>query len=327
MCFVLTANVKIGDFKPVKPSSLNWKRDINDYSDTASIRLPAIAMLKTNGGTYAKVDTGLQMKEGMKIIIEAGYNGTNHVQFKGFLRRRNFTVPLELECEGYSYQLRKKEGYNKSYKQVTVKQLLSDLIAGTDIKLSDKIPNIPLKNIYFKNVKGTDVLDYLKEKCLLTVFFDFDVLYCGLQMTDFKSKVNYRLGWNVIKDNELKFEQDRELAKVNIQIEKRDKDGRKIKAHTEIKDGVTKNLSIRHIYDPALLKKIAEEERKKLVYRGYEGKITSFLFPYVEPSMAANITDTRYPERTGLYFIESVNGSVNQSGGRIKIGIGASLGS
>jgi hypothetical protein len=174
-------------------------------------------------------------------------------------------------------------------------------------------------------VKGTDVLDYLKEKCLLTVFFDFDVLYCGLQMTDLKKTVFYRLGWNVIKDNELKFEADREYAKVNIQLEKRDKDGHKIKAKTDVKDGSVKVLKLRHIYDEDLLKKIAEEEKRKLNYKGYEGRITTFIVPYAEPGMAAVIRDTRYPERAGKYFIDSVEGSFSSSGGRQKIGIGALL--
>jgi hypothetical protein len=324
--FVMTANIIIGPYKPVKPTSVKWSRSIDDYSDTATIQFPAIARLKRDGDQYEIVQTGLQFEEGMTVQVLCGYDGNNSLRFQGFIRRINFSVPIEVECEGYSYQLRKIEGYTKSYSSVTVKQLLSDLVKGTDIKLSDQIPEIPLKNIYFKNVKGTDVLDYLKKKCLLTVYFDFDILYVGLKMTEPKATVKHRLNWNVIKDNDLKFESGKELAKVNIQIEKRTADGTKKKAVSGIKDGSVKVLKIRHIFDEALLKKIADEERNKLLFKGYEGKITGFLIPYAEPGMASKIDDTRYPERTGTYFIEKVEGHFSQSGGRQIIQIGALLG-
>jgi hypothetical protein len=325
--FLMTSNITVGQFKPFNPNAVSWRRSVDDYSDQAKIRIPAISRLKRDGDLYTNVQSAQVFTEGMKVEVRCGYDGNNILRFKGFVRRINFTVPLEIECEGYSYQLRKKEGYTQSYSTTTVKDILNDLVDGTDIKLSDKIPDIPLKNIYFKNVKGTDVLEYLKQHCLLTVFFIYDVLYCGLKMAETIGTVKHRLGWNVIKDSELKFETNRELATVNIQIEKRDKDGTKKKAKDGPKDGSVKVLKIRHIYDEALLKEIAQQERQRLLYKGYEGSITSFLVPNCEPGMASQIDDTRYPERKGTYFIEKVEGSFGIGGGRQKIGIGALLSS
>lgn len=323
--FLMTADIKIGSFKAFSPNAVSWTRSIDSYTDHALIKVPAIARLKREGDNYENVQTGLQFKEGMTVEVLCGYDGKNITRFKGFLKRVNYSIPLEIECEGYSYQLRKKEGYTASYGSTSVKAILGDLVAGTDIVLSDAIPDIPLKNIYFKNVKGTDVLEYLKDKCLLTIYFNYNVLYAGLKMTEVKSTVKHRLNWNTIKDNELKFDSGRELATVNIQVEKRDKAGHKIKAKDGVKDGSVKILKVRHINDEALLKKIAEEERQKLLHKGYEGSITGFLVPYVEPGMATQIDDVRYPERTGKYFIEKVDGSFSTSGGRQKIGIGALL--
>lgn len=323
--FLMTADIILGSFKPVKPNAVKWTRSIDSYSDTATVRLPAIAKMKRDGDEYKNVQTGLQFTEGMKAEVYCGYDGNNALRFKGFIRRVNFSVPLEIECEGYSYLLRKKEGYTKSYGSTTVKEILNDLVAGTDILLSDMIPDIQLKNIYFKNVKGTDVLEYLKDKCLLTLYFNHETLYCGLRMTEVKATIKHRLNWNVIKDSELKFEQNRELATVNIQVEKRTKDGTKKKAKDGVKDGSVKVLKVRHIDDEVLLKKIAEEERQKLLFKGYEGSITGFLVPVAEPGMATRIDDVRYPERNGTYFIESVNGEFSVAGGRQKINIGALL--
>lgn len=325
LMFLMTADINVGPYKPFKPNAAHWVRSIDNYTDTASFKVPGIAKMKVDGDKYKLVDTGLQFTEGMTVEILCGYDGRNVTRFKGFIKRVNYSLPLEIECEGYSYQLRKKEGYTKSYKSTTAKALLADLVAGTDIKLSDNIPNIPLKNIYFKNVRGTDVLDYLKEKCLLTIYFNYDVLYCGLKMTDIKATVKHRLNWNTIKDSELKFDSNRELATVNIQIEKRKKDGTKEHAKDGVEDGSVKILKVRHIDDAALMKKIAEEERAKILHKGYEGTITAFLFPVVEPGMADSIDDTRYPDRTGTYFVEKVTGSFDPGGGRLKIGIGALL--
>lgn len=319
----MTAEIKIGSFKAFSPNAVSWARSIDSYTDHALIKVPAIARMKREGDTYDYVQSGIQFKEGMQVEVLCGYDGNNVTRFKGFLKRVNFSIPLEIECEGYSYQLRKKEGYTASYGSTSVKAILGDLVAGTDIVLSDAIPDIPLKNIYFKNVKGTDVLEYLKDKCLLTIYFNFNVLYAGLKMTEVKTTVKHRLNWNTMKDSELKFDSGRELATVNIQVEKRDKAGHKIKAKDGVKDGSVKVLKVRHINDEALLQKIAEEERQKLLHKGYEGSITGFLYPYAEPGMATMIDDVRYPERTGKYFIEKVEGSFSSSGGRQKIGIGA----
>ena len=322
----MQADIKIGAFKPFKPHSVSWKRSIDTYSDTAVVKVPGLAWMKCNDTQYELVNSADQFDEGMRIDVFVGYNDIKQLRFQGFIRRINFTIPVEIECEGYSYQLRKKEGYSKSYASTTVKQILGDLIVGTDIKLSDQIPDVPLRNIYFKNVKGTDVLDYLKDKCLLTIYFNYNVLYCGLRMTEPKATVKFRLGWNVIKADDLKFNAGRELATVNIQVEKRKADGTKVKAkHGGVKDGSVKILKVRHINDQALLKKIAEEERKKMLYRGYEGVMTLFAVPYIEPGMAASIYDSRYPERTGKYFIEAVDGQFGPSGGRQKCKIGATL--
>ncbi len=323
--FLMTADIKIGPFKAFQPNAAEWHRSIDNYSDTATVKVPAISKLKCEGDTYEYVQTGLQFKEGMKAEVLCGYDGKNITRFKGFVRRVNYSIPLEIECEGYSYQLRTKHGYTKSYAVTNARAVLKDLVTGTDIKLSESIPDIPLKNIFFKNVKGTDVLDYLKEKCLLTIYFNYDTLYCGLRMTEVKATVKHRLNWNVIKDNELKFDADRELATVNIQVEKKIEDGTKKKAKYGVKDGSIKILKVRHITDEALLKKIAQEEREKLLHTGYEGTITAFLFPYVEPGMASHIDDVRYTDRTATYFIEKVDGSFSTGGGRQKIGIGALL--
>jgi phage protein D len=322
--FRMTCDIIIGPFKPVKPHSVKWSRSVENISDTATIKAPAISMLKKDGDHYERVQTGLQFKEGMSVQVNAGYDGRNIIRFKGFIKRINYTIPLEIECEGFSYQLRKKLDFSRSYKSTTVKKILEDLIQDTDISLSAAIPDIPIAKATFQNCTGIQVLEWLKEKCLLTVYFNHESLYVGLMQTEPKRSVKYRLGWNVIKDNELKFNADKEFAEVRIQVASRSKDGKKEKAFVGKKDGQVKKVRTL-LTDPEAQKRIAEQVKNDLLNRGYEGTITAFLEPFVEPGMTAVIEDSKYPERTGKYFITGVEGDFSSSGGRQKVKIGNSL--
>lgn len=323
--FTITCNIELGPYESIPPHAVKISRSIDNYSDSATIKLPGVCRLKTGADKYENVPTALQFKEGMTAVIYGGYNGDNSRLFKGFIRRINFATPVEIECEGYSYQLRLIKDYSKSYKATTVLQILKDLVKGTAIKLSRRIPNIPLTNIFFKNVSGVEVLDYLKKKCLLTVYFNNEEMYAGLQEAEPKDTVKFRLGWNVIKDDDLKFEDKKENANVKIMLQSPTKTGHKKTAEQGPKDGNVKVIKVRHIQDQATLNKMAEAQKDKLVYKGYEGKITCFLQPYAEPGMAAFIDDAKYPERTGKYFIEGVETEVSPAGGRQKISIGARL--
>lgn len=322
----MTCHIEIGTFKPITTAhSLEWSSSVDNFSDTATIKFPAITTLKRDGDTYERLQTGLQFKEGMSVGIYAGYDGKNDLRFTGFIRRINFTIPVEIECEGYSYQLRKKLDFTKSYTNSTVKKILSDLIEGTDITLSNAIPDIPIPKVTFKNVSGTQVLDWFKDKCLLTVYFNRNELYVGALQLEAKGTKKFRLGWNVIKDNELKFNDQKEFADVRIEVGGRDKKGKHKREGSGTMNSQVKRMRSA-ITDPATLKKIADQKRSELVNRGYEGSITAFLIPSVEPGMAAHIDDTKYQERQGLYFITGVSGSFSTSGGRQKIKIGNSLG-
>lgn len=324
--FKMTASVSFKGFKPVKPNALTWSRSVENFSDTAQVKLPNKARIVggVNDGKF--VQTGTQFPEGTLVEIYAGYNGENDLQFKGFVRRINFTIPVEIECEGYSYQLRKKLGINKSYKATTIKSILADLIQGTDIKLHPSIPNIPIEKVTFQNASGIQVLEWMKEKCLLTCYFVYDQLYVGgLQLAP-STTAKFRLGWNVVKDNELKFN-EKEFSEVKITVLNRKANGQlsgKSSAPHGIVSGVKKLKTL--ITDSKTQSDIAERERGFIKNRGYEGTITAFLKPFVVPNMAVQIEDLKYKSRTGKYFVTGVDGSFSKSGGRQKIKIGNTLG-
>lgn len=312
-----------------KPSSMEWDLSVDNYCQTASFIIPSKCAGNTKITSIREIknadSTGDYLKEGDKVQLYAGYDNKYDLQFSGFISRINFDKPLKVECEGYSYQLRNKI-INKSFSKTTVKEVLNYLIKGTNIRLSPQCPDkVVFESAGFKNKNGIEVLEYLKEKYLLTIFFQSNVLYVGWLATYKSSAVKFRLRWNVIKNDQLLY-RTYTGSKVNIYVASRNKSGTKEKAGTDEKNksASTKTINTysRNMDDKKLMAKDAQLRQNS---QGYSGSITAFLVPYVRPGMTAIILDKENPKRDGSYFIESVKGSFGPGGGRQVIGISFAL--
>ena len=321
----LTSDITIGIYKGIKPAKVSWKTDINSFNDTATIDLPRISYLTTvktethdiNQQNERQVYT---FKEGDKINISLGYDTHNTKRFQGFIKRVNMSVPVKIECEGYSYLLYDII-FNRSYAHVSVKQLLTDLCGKTEIVLSSEMPDIPLTNVRFKNATGHQVLEWLQKECHLAVYFDFDTLYVGTQFGKKQTTKKFRLGWNTVKEDDFK----KRIVDKNVRIVIKEKSpaGTVKRTKSDVnKYSDEKALKIKAGIPAALLKQIANRLQTKDNYRGYEGTITAFLEPSVTKGMIADITDKQYGDRTGKYFIESVSGEFGPNGGRQTIQLG-----
>ncbi|WP_291122794.1 hypothetical protein [Flavobacterium sp. UBA6046] len=323
--FYLTSDITIGNYTKVKPAKVTWKTDVNSFTDTATIDLPRISYLKT-----VKTQTEDQQEpnekkeyvfiEGDKISISLGYDGVNDKRFEGFIKRVNMSMPVKIECEGYSYLLYDVI-FNKTYANVTVKQLLTDVCAGTEIVLSSEMPDIPLTNVRFKNATGHQVLEWLVKECHLTVYFNFNELYVGTLFGKKGKTIKLKLGWNTVKEDDFK----KRLVDKNVKIviqEKAATGSVKRTKSDELKYSNEKMLKIKAGIPADLLKQIANRLQTKSNYNGYEGSITAFLMPATNKGDIAAIDGYKYPEKSGNFFVESVEGEFGPGGGRQKIQLG-----
>lgn len=325
--FYLTSDIKIGSYpEKINPAKVSWKTSVNSFTDTCTIELPRITYLKTvqTETDDAQAPNERQeylFKENDKISISLGYDGVNTKRFEGFIKRVNMTRPVKIECEGYVYLLYDVI-FSKSYESTTVKQLLTDVCVGTDIVLSDEMPLIPLKNVYFKNATGVQVLEWLEKEIKLSVYFNFNELYVGTQYGKKQAKrVKFRLGWNTVKEDDFK----KRFVEKNVRIviqEKNPKGQVKRTKSDVLKYGADKAVKIRAGMPADILKEIANRLQTKNNYNGYEGNIVAFLEPAVNKGMIAEITDKQYPDREGDYFIETVTGEFGRNGGRQTIQLG-----
>ncbi len=335
--FVLNSNITIGQYKKVMPSEVKITKTVFEYVDRAIIKMPTTARLKRAKEVLTEsAQTAKQFVEGDFVNIELGYNGKLINEFTGFISKINFGTPLEIECEGYSYLLRKKR-YLKSFKNTSLSEVLKFLITGTEITISkDHIVDVPIPTILFQNNNGTECLEKIKEKLngLVNIYFKGKVLHAELfPVKPFEKTAYYKIGWNVILDDSLKLKEpsnDVFIIKFNStkndgsksEIEHKEKKSGLIKTHTndvEIIDVKTQ------ITDPEAKKKLAKSFADKKRFEGCEGKIKGFLQPYCETAWKASIKDEKFPDRSGIYIVESTEVTYGMSGARRTVGIGFKL--
>lgn len=315
----MTSDISIGNLKKVKCAKAVWKTDVESFVDTCTIELPRIKyMVTVKNQTEDKNEANERqeyiIKENDKVDLLLGYNGRNTRRFQGFVRRVVQGIPVKVECEGYAYLLYDVI-FNKSYASITVKQILTDLCAGTEIKLSTEIPDIPLQNVRFKNATGIQVLEWLKGECKLAVYFNFDELYVGTLFGKSQQTVKLKIGWNTIKDDDFK---QREIDK-NVQINVRVKNakGEVKRTPSDLKKySNQKDVKVKAGIPEALLKQIVNRLQTKSNYDGYQGDIELFLEPHFNKGYVAAIDGYKFPEKSGNYFVEALKGSFGKSGGR-----------
>ena len=327
MAFILGSQFNIGIYKFKGCNDLKISKSIHDYADRCVIKIPTSAALTCEDATTSSVQTARTFNVGDKVSIQLGYNGKLQPEFVGFVSNVNFTTPVEIECEGYSWQLRRKKNIKKSWGSTTLKAVLQEVVKGTDIKLHPLIPDMPLKNIVINNASGIQVIDYIKGllKGALTAFFIGDTLYMGLTYMDLaQTSVKHQIGWNTIDSSSLKYKRAIDTV-VTIQLQFRQDSGQMVSTTVGTSGGVVRTDTVSTVSDAATLKAIAQAKLLQESYDGYEGTISTFLVPYCQPGYKCILSHNKYPERGGNYFIETVETTYGQQGARRAVGIGLKL--
>ena len=326
--FTMTSDISIGQHRHVKASRVTWKSSTTDYTDICTLTLPLAPYVSHRDQTTTQIGSDMTwsdscaFKKGDAVLVSLGYDGRNHEVFRGFVLRVNFRDQLVLDCEGYAFLLRDRY-MSKSYAKTTLRQILQDLTSGTDILLSPSIDNIQLTNVWFKNAPAHRVLEWLKKECCCQVFFDGQYLYAGASRYVYADPSRStlpqkaRIGWNVVSADDLK---KNVAEQVQIHIVEKSAAGQVKKTKSEQKryDDV-REVKVRAGLPDDFLRRAVKQLQDDQNHGGYEGSITLFGEPHVFKADTIRITDERFPERAGNYFVESVDGSYGEDGFRRKL--------
>jgi hypothetical protein len=352
MAFRLTSQVTIGKY--VLKGGVNEveiNRSVKEIVDTAKIKIPAISRVNNVYNTASQaasivgaavskaaskvtpgnlpessIETSTLWTEGDIVNIQLGYNGDNRQEFKGFVRRVKSTIPVELECEGYAWQLRRK-AVKGTWKSVKLKEFLTVLIAGTDILLSPYIPDLTLTNISLeRNPNGLEALKYLHQHCHLSVYFQFDILYVGIEEAIPGDTAQYRLDWNVPRTDTINYRVANDTqVMVQVMTRKGKNETRPIVQVGDAGGSIIKE-NLPNIVDQGAVKKIANQLLAYAKFNGLEGYLEAFIQPYCKPADTAQIIDKKYNVVTGSYFIEGIEITFGIDGGKRKVHLGPALG-
>ena len=93
---------------------------------TAKIELP-LSVVMQNYDLRKQINLSGLIKEGDSIKIEAGYDNVTRLEFEGYIKRINYTIPLSIECEDELYLFRKMN-FKKSFNDAPLKDIIQYII-------------------------------------------------------------------------------------------------------------------------------------------------------------------------------------------------------
>lgn len=274
------------------------KESVKVIGDTATVMIPR------RYGKLKNKEVLQYIKTGYAVKLELGYNGEYHTEFNGYVREIGSGYPLKLYLDDAFYKLRK-NSFNKSWKSITLKQLLSEIASGYKIEC----PDVSLGAFQIDNASTMATLQKLQQDPWgFCSFLKGDTLYCQFAY-DVRGVGNihtYNFSRNVKKSN-LTFKR-KEDFKIRVRAISYLSNGKKITV--EVGD-MEKEASVRTLShrdkSESELREWALKELDRLVFNGFEGSVTGFGYPRVRAGDTLNIISPREPEQDGSYLVESVN--------------------
>lgn len=320
--FVLEGKIEIGNFVFRVLHDVEITKSVELIADTAIIKLPTRFKVKQNNEIKF---TEVAIKVGNPVKITLAYeNKYKGVEFIGFVKKIKPTTPIEVHCEDAMWLLRRKN-ITKVWEKTTLKEILQEVVKGTDLRIAENIPKIPLENYTIRNANGVQVLQHLKKEFRLSSFInDNNELYCGLkQLTNINEQVIYDLNYNLIENNlEYKTKEER---KIKVRYTYIAPDNKRKHVEQGDNDGALRSFHTSVVSDENLLREMAKSEVEKLKYDGFDGEVVSFLIPYATRGMVAKIEDKEYPHKKGTYFIKKVVTTFGTDGAKRTVTIGNKL--
>lgn len=314
--------MKIGNYVFNSIHDVEITKSTEELVDTCILKMPTKFKIRETGEAKFIEEA---IKPGDKVEVTLAYDGKfEKVEFVGFVSKVSPKIPLEIHCEDAIWHLRRKN-INKAFGKTTLKEILQEVVKDTEIKLSEKVPDVLIDKFIIQNANGAQVLQKLKVDFALSVYLDDGGnLYAGLeQMNNINQVAVYDLNYNLVS-NDLEFKTAEE-KKLKIRYTYVDKQNKKKQVEVGDQDGELRTFTTSVISDEKKLKEMAEAELKKNKYAGFEGSVKSFLMPYATRGMAAEIRDKEHKNREGKYFIKKVITTFGTDGARRAVTIGNKL--
>jgi len=327
MYYTAKAEIQIGKVKIHGVTQVEVNNSIDTIGGTAKITLPRNWMRSDSKTLLDKIATG------DRVTVQLGYNDNLKTEFTGYIAHIGDSTPLVLECDDAWYKYKRADHITKSFKRVTLKELLQFLFPGYDVQCVD----FTFSGGYIiKDVTPYTVVKKIKDEVGFCAKLDEDAktisCFWPYDFQGFK-KHTYVFGTRdgtLLKDlrdrrlvpnvaaNGLKFV-SKDDRKLQITGKARQKNGTVITATVGSKDPDAEKRTMNFGSDvktESELKSRIETELKNKSFDGYEGTITGFGTPQTMPGDVLELIDPERPARNGAYLIKRVKVTFSQSGFR-----------
>lgn len=316
--YLLNWDIAIGGYKVKTLTEVKIATSVLNLSDTATITMPGQYL-----NTWRKIEDKVHV--GDAVTIKLGYDNDLETEFTGYLKRiSRDNNSLVLECEDALW-LTNKAVADKEYKTVTLKALLTEILAQVDPEMTVECD---YDFTYEKMVvfKGTalDVLKKVHDDTKANIWFEGKTLHvhpvyqtqAGDKPVIYDTEVN-------VQSNELKWK-DATDKKVMVEVKYIASDGTLSTKQYGVSGGekVTRYVDANSEDD---LKRAAENEYNLWNYSGYEGSLTGWLVPAVKAGGSVRLRDRKRPEE-GVYYVTGVEIEFGRNGARRKVALGRKLG-
>ena len=277
-------------------ASAEIKKSVKVLGDTAEVTIPR------RYGKLKNKEVLKYIKPGYKLVLELGYNKEYFAEFTGYVREVESGYPLRLHCDDALYLLRK-NNFNESWKQISLRELLTIIAPGYKIEC----PDVNMGAFQIDNANTVAVLRAIQNQYGFYSFLKGDTLYCqfAYDVRGVGNIYTYNFSKNV-KKSDLKFKRKEDYS-IRIRAISNQKTGKKIIVEVGSKehDASLRTLNFKDKTEEEL-RTLATKELERLVFDGFEGSITGFGYPRIDAGDTLKIVSPKEPERDGSYLVESL---------------------
>jgi hypothetical protein len=265
------------------------------------------------------------------------------ILFEGYLYDFYQGSPLKLKCLDAIY-LANQGTFTKSYPVVPLKQLLTDIVTGTELSIMELKPkylnsenieddnslfDLTLENITFKDMSPSACLEWLRKEIGINISLQGKKVYYNIASNTLDT-VKLSTAVNVLKSNLETTNLTKGSKAAGSTFQKY-----KVKAWFLQKDGTKDSIEVgdsdgqlREVFFYKILRKatndltianytaLAKQALTKVRQSRFNGTIDTLLYPYCDIFWRVIYTDISYPARNGQYVVTSKEYKINESGYR-----------
>ena len=309
-------DIQIGTYKLGLLESVEIHKSVDLLADTAVVVVPGVVYNQA-------LDIEDKVKVGDPVVIKLGYDDNPVTEFEGYLQRMDTDDnSLTFNMEDAIYLTRKPVA-DKQFGKTSVKEIVRYCLSEIGMKELDCTYDITYENFVIKNANAYDVLKKLQDDTGANIYMKGSELNVHPSYVEKGGDVRYDFAIN-IESSDLKY-RNADDRKFEIVVEGIGLDGKRKTVTVGTTGGEKRTVKVSGAMDDSALRQRGMEAIKYLTYDGYEGSITGWLIPFVEPTYSAHIHDKEYEHKTGSYYVISVTTTFDENGGVRKVELGRKL--